>query len=492
MLAAIFHCADCPAMKTPAPGERDGKRRSMPWAAVALAAAAGMSQAQDGYYDPAWAASGRQMMDLGPLNDVGVALAIQRDGRLVLGGHCGFSGGRNTLCATRLRRDGQVDFSFGPNETGRILLNEHVDFQHYDSGFGGHALAVQPGGHVLMGGWWKCGNWAQCYAGLMVRLTPSGQVMPNPYNSQHSVSFSYDAAYHHNAVSAIAIAPDGKIVVAGDSNRAGSNPPNRDFGIARFNADLGPDWSFSGTGARLGAFDLGGDYFDSARAVAVQPDRKIVVGGFARGADGRLKAAVMRLNADGSSDQGFGNGGRVWFDAQQYSAGDVYIDAIAVDRRGRIVVAGTKQYLSTDHDFMVARLDAQGQLDSGFGSYGGVAVIPFDMGGSGYDTASDLALQSDGKIVVTGWATETSFSRLFAVARLGADGQLDASFGINGRGLGTFAPPTPTFDHYDAAGAVAIGNGGLMVAGHGLAQSGDYRFGIAKLRLDLVFTDGFQ
>lgn len=482
--------APCGAVRRP-------HRRAWWTGLVFAAAASSAAQAQDGYYDATWAAGGRQMVDLSSLDDAGVALVIQRDGKLVLGGHCAEVQAGYAFCAARLRGDGQPDLSFGPSETGRILLGEQSGFPPYNA-LGWHGLALQPDGRILMAGagQFHCGNGVTCYSGMLVRLSAAGHLEPTPGGSAYQpVSFSshLNENYRHNAVSAVLAAPDGKIIVAGDSARAGTNPPNRDFGIARFNANLSADHSFNGIGTRLGAFDLGGDYFDAARDLALQPDNKIVIGGYARGADGRLKAAVLRLNADGSADQNFGNGGRAWFDGMQSSPGNIFINAVAIDRQGRIVVAGARQiWDGTDHDFFVARLDAQGQLDASFNG-GGIVTVLFDLASPAVDEAWDLVVQSDGRILVTGSATRTSAPTYsFAAARLTANGQLDPAFGVGGKSVGTFAPPSQTAASSDIAYASAIGNGGLMVAGNGRAQGGDFRFGVAKLQLDAIFADGFQ
>jgi uncharacterized delta-60 repeat protein len=456
---------------------------------VAFIAAASTLRAADGDYDAAWGAGGRLLVDLAPLDDLGVTLAVQRDGKLVLGGHCGTAPGRYGLCAARLRRDGQLDLTFGANETGRTLLVDHPEFASYDSRFGLHGLALQADGRVLMAGTWICGNWSGCRAGLLARLDATGRVVPNPFEPQNSVTFSYHTSQTYNVAQAVVVARDGKIVVAGETNRAGSNPANRDFGIARLNADLSPDESFGNGGARVGAFDLGGDYADGARDVLVLADGSIVACGYARGTDGRLKAAVLKLRADGSADPSFGNGGRTWFEGTA-SPGNIVINAIALDRRGRVLVAGARQiWDSADHDFFVARLGADGQLDASFG----IASVAIDIAAPFTDEAWSLLPQGDGKILVVGSATYDNVPNYtFAVARLNEDGRRDVGFGVGGVIVGTFAPASQSTVRSDIAYSSAIGNGGLLLAGNGRAQGGDIRFGVARLQMDAIFADGYE
>lgn len=466
-------------------------RRLAAHALLALLVAPAAAHALDGYYVPDWASGGRTLVDVGPRDDYASTILIQPDGKLLLGGHCGMDSTRYTLCAARLRADGQIDFGFGPDETGRILLNTVPDLASFNSTLGLHGLALQGDGRAILGGRWACGNWSGCAAGLLVRLSARGIAEPNP-NAQYGVQYAYNAQYAFNTVDAVLVAPDGKIIVAGCTVRAGSNPPNYDFGIARFNADLSPDTTFGTDGRRVGAFDLGGDYYDCATSLALQADRKIIAAGVARGGDGRLKAALLRLNADGSADASFGNNGRAWFDHLQASPGNIAINAIAIDRYGRIDVAGVRQiWDGQDEDFFVARLDPSGVLDPGFGS-AGVASIAFDLAAPYKDVASDLRVQGDGKILLAGHASASGPTSVFALARVHDDGSLDTSFGISGKSTGTFAPPAQATNQQDLARTIALGNGGLYVAGPGRAAGGDLRFGVAKLQLDAIFADGFE
>lgn len=467
-------------------------QRILPVMLAALASVSAPARAADGAYVPDWGAEGRLLLRLGTFGDQASAVALQRDGKLLLAGQCGMDASRYTLCAGRLRGDGEFDLGFGPDETGRILLDSVSGLENFDSTLGRHGMALQADGRAVLGGRWACGNWAGCAAGLLVRLSANGTAEPNP-NSQYGVQYAYNSRYTFNTVEAVTIAPDGKIVVAGCTVRADSDPPNYDFGIARFNTDLTPDASFGNGGSRVGAFDLGDDYADCADAVAVLPDRTIVAAGTARGSDGRLKAALLKLAADGSADAAFGNNGRVWFDTAQWSTGDVAIHAITVDRHGRLVAAGGRQiWDGTDQDFVVARLSAtSGALDTTFGGVGVVSLL-FDLASPFTDVADDVRVQGDGRILVAGEASAGSATTVFALARLGDDGSLDTGFGSGGKSYGTFSPPSQTSNQRDAGRSLALGSGGLFVAGPGREQGGGLRFGIAKLQLDAIFADGFE
>jgi uncharacterized delta-60 repeat protein len=86
-------------------------------------------------------------------------------------------------------------------------------------------------------------------------------------------------------------------------------------------------------------------------------------------------------------------------------------------------------YNGTHNDFAVARLNSDGTLDTGFGSAGKVLI---DFNGT-HDEASAIVIQSDGKIVIGGNTSSSASQRDFAMARLNANGSIDSSFGSNGR-----------------------------------------------------------
>src|SRR5207245_943210 len=181
--------------------------------------------------------------------------------------------------------------------------------------------------------------------------------------------------------------------------------------------DAGPgdlDATF-GTGGRV-LTDFGGGA--GARALALQADGKIGATGFTSSDFGtRRRFALARYNPDGSLDRQVVTS---FADRDEASA-------LALQSDGKIVVAGFSG-AGGRQDFALARYNPDGSLDPSFGSGGRVLT---DFGG--YDEASALALQSDGKIVVAGFSDVVGFG--FALARYNPDGSLDPSFGSGGRVL---------------------------------------------------------
>ncbi|MFN9880044.1 MAG: calcium-binding protein, partial [Planctomycetota bacterium] len=133
--------------------------------------------------------------------------------------------------------------------------------------------------------------------------------------------------------------------------------------------------------------------------------------------------ALVRYNANGSLDTSFGTGGKVttpvgtsWDEGR----------SVTVQPDGKIVVAGLARIGSTD-DFALVRFNADGSLDTSFGT-GGMVTTAI---GTSAVSAFGLTIQPDGKIVVAGYAT-ISGTNDFALVRYNADGSLDARFDLAG------------------------------------------------------------
>jgi serralysin len=188
--------------------------------------------------------------------------------------------------------------------------------------------------------------------------------------------------------------------------------PNRssDFVLARYNADGSLDASFDGDGRVITDFG----FADSAYALSIQSDGKIIAAGNARSSLSRdsNEFGVARYNSDGSLDASFDGDGRVLTAVTPLT--DVAVDAV-VQPDGKIVVGGYANFsFEPPHqpDYALARYNADGSLDAGFDGDGKVTTTPATY-------AEDVALQPDGKILLAGRQ----------VVRYNRDGSLDSSFG---------------------------------------------------------------
>ena len=237
------------------------------------------------------------------------------------------------------------------------------------------------------------------------------------------------------------------------------------------------DTSFDSDGkvtTNLGATD------DFAGSVAVQSDGKIVAAGSTY--DGSVdQFAVVRYNSDGSLDTSFGTGGRV---TTVFESGDAVAWSVAVQSDGKIVAAGYS-HNGSDNDFAVVRYNSDGSLDTSFDTDGKVTTAI----GSRTDSANSVAVQSDGKIVVSGYSVVGSANN-FAVVRYNTDGSLDTSFDTDGKvttAIGSVA---------DLAFSMVVqSDGKIVAAGYSYIASGNFDFAVVRYNsngsLDTSFdTDG--
>ncbi len=271
----------------------------------------------------------------------------------------------------------------------------------------------------------------------------------------------------------VALQPDGKVVAVGYSY-LGSNAGYVDFTVMRFNADGSADTGFGSSGKTATDFSGGAD---QANSVVLQGDGKIVVGGSTSpsGSGQDDDFALARYSTNGSLDPTFGTGGRV---ITTFGSSNGDIMSLAIQPDGKIVAAGWVANAGENRDFALARYDFNGTLDSGFGT-GGEVTINFGGGTNTDDMAFGVAVYPDGRIVAAGSALLPSGGTAheqFALARLHGDGTLDSTFGTGGRVVGLV--DTVAF-------AVAIDSSGKVVAGgEEPAYDTDSDFVLARFNLD--------
>jgi uncharacterized delta-60 repeat protein len=215
--------------------------------------------------------------------------------------------------------------------------------------------------------------------------------------------------------SGIVIQPDGKAVVSITANGL----TEFDMVLARFNTDGSLDTTFSGDGIVPSPF---GSDFDLVRAIALQPDGKIVAAGTV--GISNSKFAVVRFNPDGSLDTTFDQDGIVTTSVFQ-TAGAM---AVAIQPDGKIVAGGNARNTSNADFFAVVRYEANGSVDTSFGS-AGIVAVDFGL----IDFFNDIIIQTDGKILGVGTGDVSSSTPLLAMIRLTAAGALDTSFSGDGK-----------------------------------------------------------
>ena len=266
----------------------------------------------------------------------------------------------------------------------------------------------------------------------------------------------------------VALQSDGKIVVSGSTTNASNNT---DFVLLRYNTNGTLDLSFDTDGRVITTF---GSSYETAYAVAIQSDGKIIAAGNSF-SDTTFHFAMARYKSDGSLDASFGSGGKV---TTLLNNSD-QANAIKIQPDGKIILAGTTLQPDFNNAFGVARYNTDGSLDLTFSSDGMVttSVSPY----SDYGQAMDL--QADGKIVVAGKATPVGPEQ-FAVVRYNTDGSLDNSW--NGTGMVT----TAFGSNWDEARSVTVRADGRILAG-GLASVPSQKFAMACYNTDGTLYTGF-
>jgi len=300
---------------------------------------------------------------------------------------------------------------------------------------------------------------------LGVALQTDGKILVTNSTTQFSVSRfnpdgTPDTSFGANGVAStviidgksciantIAVQPDGKIVVGGSTSTQIFSVVNQtDFAVARFMPDGSLDTSFGTNGKMVFPFN---DTFEIMKTIAVQPDGKIIFTGELKGRQaigiyvpGGL--AVVRLNTNGTLDTGFGSGGKAIAPSfNEQPSPCVYCGDSAqnmvLQPDGKIIVIGNiygfNATLSTYHAVGVVRFLSTGQLDTSFGT-NGKAVTVFSSGATPAAIAYEMksvALQTDGKIVVGGKSTPAGSQSDFAVFRYTPSGILDNSFDGDGK-----------------------------------------------------------
>jgi uncharacterized delta-60 repeat protein len=247
------------------------------------------------------------------------------------------------------------------------------------------------------------------------------------------------------------------------------------------------DSSF-GVGGKV-VTDVSGLTEESGEDVAVQPDGKILLAGFAlNSTNGTDDFVVLRYNSDGSLDTTFGIDGQVFTD---FGNSTDWALAIALQAGGRILVAGLASTSDLVRTFAVARYNINGDLDQSFG-IGGKATVIFTRNNkkSGTSTASmvwDIAIQSDGRIVLAGDADAK-----FGLARLNPDGSLDPSFGVDGKMIASLGGPTGGSAAYAVAIQTIDSEERIVAAGYAATRQGVIDFALARFRANGTLDSSFD
>jgi uncharacterized delta-60 repeat protein len=352
---------------------------------------------EDGTLDPAFGVGGVATADIAGSYDYASDVVELPDGRIVLAGYAFVRGSGQSFAFVRLHADGRLDESFGT--AGRVIVPARAFGRLGECPYITQ-LALMADGRIVAGGGTGCADeHGAAFKLIAIRLTADG---------------SLDGSFHGNGLwssragcvaYAVSVLSDGGLLIAGATGTA-SLCTSGQMRLIRLTADgaYAPGW---GSGGRL-ILRFPGFRYSYARAMAVDDQgRALVVGEvddrspfeWYNGEGDPPRLAVARVLADGSLDQSFGQGGRMTarFHPRRESRGH----AVALAADGSAVIAVAIDHASPRRylsRFVLARVTADGRLDAGFGA-GGWLRVPF---GSRNAFANDVALDQSGRVVAVG------------------------------------------------------------------------------------------
>ena len=383
--------------------------------------------------------SGRRLDDVsGGKRDVGYSVAVQPDGKILVGGNTVAPDGTGTMIVVRYDRSGRRDRTFGKKGIARAR-----------NCYGGFGIEVLESGKFLVAG--------GCDSELgLARFSKNGE-LDRSFGDQGS---AFAPINGQSIAKDIAVDPDGKVTLAGETRNAVTG--GYAVAMARFLPNGELDTSFSGDGHLFTTY--GEDTYARGYGVDLQSDGKAIVVG-----EVGQSWILSRFTVDGQIDTTFGVNGVEY--RGPVSVGVAH--AVEVLPNDKILAAGT----SFDGDgFRMAAVRSQpnGETDTSFGDEGlAEATI---RNPDGEEEAWAMGRDSKGRILMAGYTNfgpaQNRGRPRFALARLRPNGQLDRGFGGDGT-VRIDMRPKLNRHHEDLATAVAAApNGDAVVAGYSEPKPG--------------------
>jgi uncharacterized delta-60 repeat protein len=370
-----------------------------------------------------------------PLNGEPYAIAIQSDGKIIIGG---FFTTINSFSSPRLAR-------LNSNGTRDSTFNVGAGFNSTVTD-----LRIQSDGKIIVVGQFSSYSGSATFNTRIIRLNTNGT---------KDTTYNVGSSGFNSTPNGCDIQSDNKIIVGGAfTSYSGSTLANR---LVRINTDGTRDATFN-VGASFGGF--------SPALVKIQPNQKILVGGFFPAYSGSINNGIVRINSDGTKDTTFNMGSG--FFSYLFTGLN---NAVSLDQNGGIYVCASFLSYSGSSMSNIVKLTPSGSIDTtfdvgyGLNTLGGVALISSSRAyfAGSFQTYKDqyynrvvmidgdgtvsssfnpgagftggivncAVTQSDGKIIVGGLFTSYSGSTTTRIARINTNGTLDTTFNV-GAGFG--------------------------------------------------------
>lgn len=359
-------------------------------------------------------------ISLGESNDFATSVALQADGKIIVGGYHE-EGSSTNMVALRVNADGTLDAGFGKSSDG--TPDGIVNISLGDGNEDVRSIGVTADGKIVLAGNTvaKDGSMNIVVARLNADGTPDTGFAKDGADGTPEGFTAVSLGTGDDVANDMALAADGKIVVVGTHGAK----DNSNIAVVRLNADGTLDQTFgtSDDGTPNGVVSLSfGETNDVARGVAIDAKGRIVVVGDSKQKDGSTDVMVARLKDDGNADVEFAvvdDGTPNGVVRTSLGDGNDYATDVILDSDGQIIVAGYHQQ-GNSTNVAVLRFNDDGKLDEAFGTAeddtpNGIVNVSF---GEGDDTATGVTMQGDKLILVGGTTTDKDGSKNIALMRL--------------------------------------------------------------------------
>lgn len=413
-------------------------------------------------------------------NDNGRILVKENNGKLLLIGtkknRIINTLGSSDIAIAKYNQDGSLDDSFGVNGKSILILDQQVNTPK--------KAALQPDGKILVLN--EYSNFASSNNGQEVIRFNSDGSLDSSFGINGKVSISTSSfSSSFSSLSALHVREDGGFFVINHGLNPIDNSEPFALYITSFSSDGSVNTNFGngGTAYQEGLFVSGVD-----PEIAVQPDGKIILSTYSQGSIGGFGFALFRFNSDGTIDTSFEN------EVLTINAGSAPF-TVFLEPDGKILVAGSNEEsvgFSVNFNFITARYNSNGSLDSSYGTNGVLKTFLGDQFGSVYTSIKSIQRQADGKLLVgltrrEPFPTNTPFESYdFAVYRFNTNGEYDNNFGNAGKVFTSF------FTKYDELFSMVLQDDHKIVLA-GTTDNGTTRdFALARLENNILNTSEFN
>ncbi|MDR3647436.1 MAG: hypothetical protein P4L22_07875 [Candidatus Babeliales bacterium] len=425
------------------------------------------------------------------------AIQLQPDGKIVAGGISTSIDPNGTFALARYESNGTLDINFGTNGALIFDIAEELGSSSKSIDFL-NSVALQDDGKIIACGLSTAADPNGSFA--VIRLNPNGS-FDNSFGLSGIVLTTFGSPSNASAVAIQKVNRENKILVGGVLLTSTGSTPSSAIVLARYDITDGSlDTSFGIGGTVETKFSPTST--DVLTSLIIQPDNKIVAGGYTNVINPHFDFSVLRYDINGNLDPLFGSRG-IFIPQFTTTYGSplaeevMFYNNLSLQTNGQIIVSGMSSANDLNFDFALIRVNSDGKLDESFGKINNINKglvltdfqITLNIPLKCINNINSVLLQPNGKIVTGGFNNLTNPNYNFGVARYNTNGSLDKTantLGINftqsfNNLLGVFVSTTPFLGSKDVINSIALNKNGNVVAG-----------GFSNVLSDkIIFTNSF-